>query len=186
MKLTSKVVLVCLWACISIHASAERILPDACGEDSIKFKVTVEKNQSEIPAPIPGKARLVLIESLDKHGVIGAAATTRFGVDGAWVGANKGNSYFVVDVDPGAHHLCVNWQAVNTTGRNVGLASVNAVAGQVYYFEAAIMERAVDAGPPTGPGHRVYTDIGFNFVPVNEDEGRWRLKISGLSTSTSK
>ena len=35
----------------------------------------------------------------------------KLAVDGAWVGANHGNSYFSVSVEPGEHHVCVTLQS---------------------------------------------------------------------------
>jgi len=174
-------VVLMFFCAITPLAFAARILPPACGDDKVKFEVKVEKGLLEFPPIAPGKARLVFIETLDKHGVIGAAATARYGVDGAWVGANKGNSYFFIDVDPGNHQICANWQAINTTGRNVGMTEVNAAAGRTYYFETAILEQAESDGP-----HRVYTDIGFRFNPVPQQEGQYRLRMYALSTFTSK
>ena len=62
----------------------------------------------------------------------------RYGVDGAWVGANKGNSYFAVTVDPGVHHLCVSWQSAlrQIEEEHVRMAIFTAEAGKVYYFAA--------------------------------------------------
>ena len=157
----------------------------ACGDDAVKFKVSVQKGMLQIPPPSPGKAAVVLIENMNKHGVMGAAASTRFGIDGAWVGANKGNSYFVVEVDPGAHQVCANWQAESAIGNRVGVIAINAVAGQTYYFEAAILEVAVNTGPPGAPG-RVGTQENFNFVRLNQQQAQNRLQMSGLSNFTSK
>ncbi len=185
MRLLSNTVLVCLCAGLAMHAAAERILPAACGDDNIKFKVNVEKAQLDLPPLDPAKARLVFIETLDKHGIIGSAATARFAVDGAWVGANKGDSFFFVDVDPGQHQLCANWQAVDAKGKNVGLVAVKAVAGHVYYFEAAILQLAQDVGPPGAPG-RIRTDVAFHFVQLNDGIGKNRLAVSAQSTFTSK
>jgi hypothetical protein len=167
---------------MSMGASAARILPAACGEDNVKFKVTVEKGMLEIPPPEAGKASFVFIENLNKHGVIGSAATTRFGVDGAWVGADKGDSYFVVEVDPGMHQVCANWQAVSAEGKNVGVLPVKAVAGHVYYFEAAILDRADSMAPPGG----IRVEVEFHFVPMNEAVGKQRVSMYGLSTFTTK
>jgi hypothetical protein len=178
-------VFLCLCALAPLRAAA-RVLPEACGEEGFKFKVTVQKGAAPMPAPVPGKARLVFIETLDKHGVLGPAPTVRYAVDGGWVGANKGDSYFILDVDPGVHQVCANWQAVNTTGRNFGLAQLNAAADHTYYFEAAILEAAESAGPPGAPGSQNWTDIQFHFVPVPEQQAQYRLRDAGWSTFTSK
>lgn len=180
MRLKSQILLVCLCAIAPVTAAA-RILPPACGDDKIKFEVKVEKGSLDLPPLAPGKARIVFIETLTKHGVIGRAATTRYGVDGTWMGANKGDSYFYVDVDPGHHEVCANWQAVNTTGNSVGVAQVNAKAGGIYYFEAAILDVAESPGPGA-----VYTNVQFRFVPLSPQTGQTRLREVGMSTFKPK
>ena len=88
------------------------MLPDACGDDSVKFDVKTEKGQPA-PAPPPaGKAQIVFIQNFEKPSNTWMSPTIRVGMDGAWVGANQSNSYFTLTVDPGVHHLCVSWQAV--------------------------------------------------------------------------
>ena len=70
------------------------------------------------------------------------AATTRVGVDGSWVGANHGKSYFFFPVDPGEHHLCIDWQSSNKNLVGMGYAaSFTAEAGKVYYFRGKVDER---------------------------------------------
>jgi hypothetical protein len=164
--------------------AAARNLPPGCGPDKLKFNVTVGTIVADMPALAPGKARLIFIETLVKHGVLGAAPTTRYAVDGAWAGATKGNSFFLVDVDPGYHQICANWQAVNTTGDNVGMTQVNAIAGDTYYFQTAILEVAENAGPPGSS--QIWTNIQFHFNPVSPQAGQDRLLYSGLSTFTTK
>lgn len=101
-------------------------------------------------------------------------ATVRFGMDGAWVGANYGNSYFAVTVDPGIHHLCASWQSsLGTLKKNVDLTSFTAEPGQVYYFAAQVIVVARDS-------------FTFGISQLNEDEGKYRVKLSKLSTSKPK
>lgn len=160
---------------------AARVLPPSCGPDKIKFNVTAVNKGVDLPAVDPGKARFVFIATLQKHGVLGAAATTRYAVDGTWAGANKGDSYIFVDVDPGHHEVCANWQAINTTGNSVGIAQVNAVAGKIYYFEASVLEMAESPGPGA-----VYTNIQFHFAPISPQAGQVRLREVGMSTFAPK
>jgi len=66
-------------------------------------------------------------------------ATVRFGLDGAWAGANNNNSYFAVTVDPGVHHLCVSWQStLRMLKKSIDVASFTAEPGKVYYFAANV------------------------------------------------
>jgi hypothetical protein len=78
--------------------------------------------------------------------------TTRVGLDGAWVGANRGNSYFVFLVEPGKHHLCADWLNAKSPGhmsgtsyanRLVSLAEFTAEVGKEYYFEREPQEPAM-------------------------------------------
>ena len=86
-------------------AAQVQLLPDACGKDNVKFKIEVGGAQPLPASPGADKAQLVLIQRNEGHGGFGGISPTRFGLDGAWVGANQDNSYFVMTVTPGEHHL---------------------------------------------------------------------------------
>ncbi len=149
-------------------------LPDACGDDRVKFDVSAKANQPAPAPPAAGKAQIVFIENDDKE--LGCIAlcevTTRVGMDGAWVGANNGNSYFALTVDPGVHHLCASWQSVlSTLKKNVDVVSFTAEPGKVYYFAAQI----VDAGGKETP-------LTITLSPLNKDEGQYRVKAWKLAT----
>lgn len=114
-------------------------LPDSCGDDNVKFDVKTGAGQPEPTGPEEGKAQIVLIE--DENGPIGTFmyATVRFGMDGAWVGADYSNSYFTLTVDPGVHHLCASWQSsLKRLKKNVNLTSFTAEPGRIYYFAAHV------------------------------------------------
>jgi len=169
------------------------VLPDACGDDKVKFEVTTQKAQGPLPAVDEGMAQVVFIET-SPHSVF-IKSTIRFGMDGKWIGANRVNSYFVLSVTPGEHHLCVNWQSsIKVAKKAVGMAAFTAEAGKVYYYEARIIE---GTAPPTAvgggaPGQPPPTIIGggtpaqFIFGALSEDEGKYRIKISEVSTSKPK
>jgi hypothetical protein len=73
------------------------------------------------------------------------AVKIRIGLDGQWVGANHGNTYFYFPVDPGDHNFCANWQSSH--GRLLKLSSavsLTAEEGQVYYFPTKVDERSHD------------------------------------------
>jgi hypothetical protein len=160
-------------------------LPDACGDDKIQFDVKTAKNQ---PAPVPpsaGKSQIVFIEAMDKNLACWSCGTpsSRFGMDGAWVGATKGDSYFFVDVDPGEHHLCADWQsAFGRLKKMVGMADFVAEAGKTYYFEARVKIKEHNYG--TGPGSSSEVDRDLAFAQASDDEGRYRVKASSLATAT--
>jgi hypothetical protein len=147
-------------------------LPDSCGDDKVKFDVKTEVGQSAPAGPAEGKAQIIFIETENQMVVPFHSATVRFGMDGAWVGANYSNSHFALTVDPGVHHLCASWQS-DIGKKNVDVTSFTAEPGQVYYFAAAITVNS-------------RSSITFALSQSNEDEAKYRLKTSKLSTSKPK
>jgi hypothetical protein len=143
-------------------------LPDSCGNAKVKFDVTTEVGQPVPAGPVEGKAQIIFVEN-ENH-MIGPFmnATVRFGVDGSWVGATKGNSYFAVTVDPGVHHLCAFWER-----KNVDVTPLAAEPGKVYYFAAQVNVESKYS-------------ITFGLSQLNEDEGRYRVSNSQLSSSKPK
>ena len=167
--------------CVSLVFAAQAratVLPDACGDDKIKFDVSAKSGQPA-PAPPPaGKAQIVFIEN-ENH-MLGPFmyATVRFGLDGAWAGANNNNSYFAAMVDPGVHHLCVSWQsALPMLKKSVDVASFTAEPGKVYYFAANV--KVIPAGDNN-------TTYDFNLAPLDDDAGQYRVKAWKLATATPK
>lgn len=157
------------------------VLPDACGSDAVSFKVKVAEATKKQPmppaleAPEAGKAQIVFVELVDSSGIFVTTPTTRFGVDGQWVGADRGGSYFALTVTPGEHHLCANWQSEDKwESSQVGMAPLTAEAGKVYYFAAKIVRNNYNHG----------TTASFDFVELNDDEGKYRVKALWPSTFT--
>ncbi len=133
------VLLLCLFFVSGAQAWAT-VLPDSCGDDKVKFDVTTQKSKLASPPPDPNKASLIFVQRV---GSCIGCSMTRVGLDGAWVGVDKGNSYFAVTVPPGVHHVCASWEAPLATMENkIGLTEVLAEAGQKYYFE-------IEVGPPS-------------------------------------
>jgi hypothetical protein len=118
-----------------------------CGSDNVQFDVKTDKRQHPQGQVAAGKALVYVFEAerSDAGTLKIGAVTTRIGLDGQWVGANHGNTYFYFPVDPGDHSLCANWQS--TLGRISKLASavsLTAETGQVYYFLTKVDERSHD------------------------------------------
>ncbi|MGA7226277.1 MAG: hypothetical protein WA603_13510 [Candidatus Acidiferrales bacterium] len=133
-----------------------------------------QKSQAGPTGPAEGKAQIVFIENENQMMGLGMYATVRFGMDGAWVGANYGNSYFALTVDPGVHHLCASWQSsLKSLKKNVELTSFTAEPGHVYYFAAQVTVASRD-------------NAIFGLSQLNEDEGKYRVEESKLSTSKPK
>ncbi len=102
------------------------------------------------------------------------STTTRVGLDGVWVGANHGKSYFFVLVNPGDHHLCVAQQTMLKTSSKPGSAlSLKAEAGKVYYFLAEVQEKS-ESGP------------GVELEAIDSAEGESLIANSPLSISEAR
>ncbi|MGD0735750.1 MAG: hypothetical protein ABR976_11410 [Terracidiphilus sp.] len=188
MKSTHAVLLVCGLFAFASQAQAKTILPDACGDDSTKFEVTALKDAPPPAPPADGKAQIVFIEDENQGLGFGMHATIRYGVDGTWAGANNGNTFFIMNVDPGVHHLCVSWQsALKTLKKSIDVASFTAEAGKVYYYAAEIritvVRGAYGPGVTSGGGG---ANIDFGLAPLGEDEGKYRVKAWKLSTWKTK
>jgi len=155
------------------------VMPESCGKDEIRFDVKVKmppegQASPDIAPPAPGKAQIVFIEDLNSATFSLTTPTTRFGVDGDWVGANKGDSHFAIDVAPGEHNLCVNWQSDSPYESNkVGMDTFTAEAGKIYYYEVKVIRL---------PGGSAL-DFLFDLKQLSGIEGRYRTRISGVSTS---
>jgi len=157
---------VCLGAGVQARSAT---LPVACGDDKIQFDVKTLKDQPAPAPPAQGKAQIVFVENENQMVAPFSDATVRFALDGAWVGADYGNSYFAVDVAPGLHHLCASWQGL--LGRkNFDLAPLTAEPGKVYYFAAQ-----VTAGSK-------YSASAFGLSQLNDDQGQYRVKAFKRST----
>lgn len=175
--------------------------PAGCGKDDVQFKVKTDKKQPVRSSPEAGKAQIIFVEAV--KGPFGTAPIARFGVDGAWVGADRGTSYFVVSVDPGEHQLCASRQsAARSEKQDVGKATVHAEAGQVYYYVFKIdrieigIRRTADGGgagmggslpnTPDMTARDLPTTDSVDFTTLTEDEGKSLVKIAAVSTSVPK
>jgi hypothetical protein len=142
------------------------IATSACGPEGGSFRVKLDQSQHTLAQPDPGKA---LAYFLQEKGTDAFAVTTKIGIDGAWVGANKNSSYFAVSVDPGEHHVCANVQSFR--GHRVGLVHFTAETGKVYYFDARVAY---------GEG----ADLYFFLGAVDSDQARYLIDSLALSEST--
>jgi hypothetical protein len=146
-----------------------------CGPSPINFNVKTDKNQHPTPSPEPGKAMVYVFDTvkLDPGLVIGTV-TLRIGLDGDWMGANHGDSYFYFPVDPGEHRVCAQWQSTfERLSKLASAASLTAEAGQVYYFRAIADARTRDRG-------------AVRLEPLDPAEALPLTSSSGFSTSHPK
>jgi hypothetical protein len=157
------------------NASTITAVASGCGTVDIKFDVKTEKSQHPSAQPEPGKAVIYFVED-DTQFQSRPLPITRIGLNGNWVGANHGNSYFYLTVEPGEHHLCANWQSFVGFGAHHQSAAAHftAEAGQSYYFtvkntwlrEVMIMKMALE--------------------PLDSDEGQLLASRFAFSSSHAK
>jgi hypothetical protein len=146
-----------------------------CGPIDAKFDVKTDKTQHPIVAAESGKAVVYFVED-DSHFQSNPKPTTRIGVDGSWVGANHGSSYFYFPVEPGEHHLCASWQSwIGAGTRNKAAAAhFTAEAGSVYYFTVK------------NTWLRESMIMGIELLPLDSDEGQLLASKFSFSTSHAK
>lgn len=184
MKLQATLLLSCFLV-VPVLATCASILPDACGNEKVSFEIQLQKNPPAPAAPEAGKAQIVFIEKSEKPPAIGCLSAgvscndvTRFGVDGVWVGATKGNSYVPIAIEPGVHHLCA------VVGKEVHAEPVSAEAGHAYYFQVEYAAEGRQYGTAKDPNYQVEKNVRFSML--NEDEGKYRIKASALSVAIPK
>jgi len=156
-------------------ASVEQVATPGCGKDDVKFDVKTEKSQHPFAKPEPGKALVYFLQD-DTDFLSSPRPTTRFGLDGTWIGATHSSSYFYVSVDPGVHHLCVGWQSFVglTTGQRSAAAQFNADAGGIYFF--VVRNHAMQEKVPAG----------MKLRALDPDEAQLLMSQYAFSTSRAK
>ena len=165
------VVLVLTFSLLAQAQSGETRVAPSCGPDKAKFEVKTERNPHLVRQPDAGKALVYFLEDNSAFASL-PRPTTRAGVDGAWVGAAQGNSFFYFSVDPGEHHLCACRQTWVGPGvaQKTAAAHFTAEPGGVYYFRVKNIFRR-DAGRPF-----------IKLEQLDSDEGQ--LLASNFSLST--
>jgi uncharacterized protein DUF2846 len=152
----------------------------SCGSKDAQFEVKEVKTVSGQPIAQaePGKALVYVSEVFKKApGELGNP-TIRIGLDGNWVGAVRGNSYFSFSVDPGEHHLCTHWQSrFKRLAREAAFTRFNAEAGKAYYFRARITYQSAYGGAAT---------MSLDLEPINDDEGKYLVASNPLSNAQAK
>jgi len=166
-----KIALVALLSAASALAQVTPAVPPAaCGPDDVSFKVKLDDSQHTPAQPDPGKARVYFLQEAGTSFTLGYP-TVKVAIDGAWAGANHGNSYFSVSVDPGEHHVCVTLQS-SIVAQRVELAHFTAEADKVYYYRTRlVVSRSVEL---------------LDLNPVDSDQGKYLIGTFPLSTSSIK
>ncbi len=156
------------------HETATRLTQSACGPEDAQLDINTDKEQHPMGSLEAGKALVYVIEEQkSREGFQGV--TTRVGLDGAWVGANRGNSYFFFSVEPGEHHLCSDWRVglLSGGGTKVALANFTAEAGKVYYFRVRTM------------GTKDMPNI-LDLDQLNSDQGQFLAASVAFSSPAAK
>jgi len=159
------------------NAGSKAFVPEACGPIDVEFSVKANKNQHTIGQPETGKALVYFIEEYPLNaGLI--HPTVRLAMDGKWVGANRGGSYFSFSVEPGNHHLCASWQSPSEDiAEQFSVMNFTAEEGKVYFLR---IEPRAEAYHDRGEAWS--KDLG----PVNPDEGKYLINTLPLSISRAK
>ena len=179
------ILLLSLFSFVPVNTVSATVLPDACGSEKVKFDIQLKKNAPTLDGPEAGKGQVVFTETSERPPKIGCFNAgvscndvARFGVDGAWVGATKGNSYFAISLEPGVHHLCA------VLGKKVDAQSITVAAGKTYYFQVAYRAEGTQYGNSEHPNYQVNENVEFSML--DEDNGKYRVKASALSIAIPK
>jgi len=141
----------------------------ACGSQNTRFEMKRDDSQHALVPPDPGKVRVYFIQDIGAVKCL-AGCSSKFGIDGQWVGANEHNSYFSVSVDPGEHHVCVKLGS-QSVPHSLALAHFTAEPGKVYFYRVRPF---------------LAKDELLTMDPVDEDEGKYLVSIYPLCVSHAK
>ncbi|MFZ0395185.1 MAG: hypothetical protein WCF17_08905 [Terracidiphilus sp.] len=145
----------------------------ACGPAGTAFKVKLDKSLHSVEPPDAGRARIYFIHDAATAGDIMPLTypTVKMAMDGSWVGANRGNSFFQVDASPGEHHFCAVLQTSFLDPR-VELAHLIVEAGKTYFYRTQLLlSGEVDV---------------LELDPVDSDEGRYLVSTFPMSLSKAR
>ncbi len=183
MRLTIAILLFATSTLLSSNSIAQSA--SGCGPANVKFDVKTEKAQNNMPTPEPGKSLVFFLQD-DVNFNSKPRPTTRFGIDGTWVGATHANSYFFTSVDPGEHHICASWEPMIKLSfppmRTTAAAHLIAEAGKSYYFRARDVTKTDN---PFGKGD-VISEAEVVLEPLDSDEAQVLVNTFSFSSSHPK
>lgn len=148
-------------------------LATACGSANVNYKVSLDQSQHGPVLPQAGKALVYFIHDagIPDGNPIFAYPTLKYGVDGNWVGAGHGDSWFAVAVTPGEHHICTTLQS-SFVEQRVELAHFTAEAGKSYYFRTQLVtSRSVEL---------------LELEKIDSDEAGYLFSEYPMATATAK
>ncbi len=153
-----------------------------CGSNETHFTVKTDKNQHPTAQPEAGKALVYVFgdEEIDNVTLHVGSAITRWGLDGAWAGANDRKSYFYFPVEPGEHRLCTRRQSSFKSINKVSAAlTFTAEPGKVYYFRTKTPHISHVGGT-------VPKEDQVILVPLDPAEAQLLIANSAFSVSQPK
>jgi hypothetical protein len=154
------------------NAPPQSAAAPGCGTDNTKFDVKSDRSQHPFLNPAPGKALIYFLQD-NTYFESRPRPTSRFGIDGRWIGATQSNAYFYLSVDPGEHHLCADWQSfyiVTASGLRSAAAHFTAESGGIYFF--IVRNRFI----------REHGILGMKLEALDSDEAQLLMSRFALST----
>lgn len=144
-----------------------------CGDTAVKFDVDTNRSQHPVAKPDSGKALVYFLQD-DNFFESRPRPTTRFGLNGSWVGATQSNSYFYTAVDPGEHHICAGWQSWVGAGMGKQAAAAHFIAeeGKSYFF--IVRNRWL---------RQLSSSAEMRLEPLDSDEAQLLMTKFGFSSS---
>jgi hypothetical protein len=166
-----KVALVAVLLAASAFAQTPSTAPTpACGPANASFKVKLDESHHMLEDHDPGKARVYFFQDAGTNYTLGYP-TVKVAIDGAWAGANHGNSYFSVSVEPGEHHVCVALQS-SLVAQRVELMHFTAETEKVYYYRTRlVLSRGMEL---------------LELDPIDSDQGKYLIATFPLGVSSPK
>jgi hypothetical protein len=133
----------------------------ACGSQEVNFSVRTDKKQHPVPETPTDKALIFVVRPT----MMGNKIQSKLAVDGKWIGANRGDNYFFLTLEPGEHYFC-------SKSENQSLLVLKVEAGKTYYLQQKIRMGFLKARN--------------KLVLLDEAEGKKGLADSHLSIAEEK
>ncbi|HEX9763788.1 MAG TPA: DUF2846 domain-containing protein [Candidatus Acidoferrales bacterium] len=108
-------------------AKQKELEAKACGPENVKHSARTDKKQHPTPEPPADKALIYVLRPT----MSGNKVQTKLGVDGKWMGVNRGDNYFFFTLEPGEHYFC-------SLAENKSVLALKVEAGKTYYLQQKI------------------------------------------------